>query len=280
LDAQQSTLSPPPLTPLVPKNWKIFYLLLFYLLIVKLDLNSICKYIFDKTFDNDQPIFTRINTDFSLDVSIVLLSMIRALMNQQSQQNVDILLDLIDDKAVGNLNIKDYPIILLQIFRFMYHNCDDFHGIASNAELLAALVMTVYPYYDLSESQTTTPLIEFKPFGGESLVDSKANSCLSTHAARKLVMEFVRDLIFDGLSSANIQTKSLTIVDSIILSLPDVNNAKRNQELLTEIFKCIIDCLQTTDILNETSGTNPHTVIANLSGIVDRLIDKLWDGMY
>ena len=57
---------------------------------------------------------------------------------------------------------KDYPIILLQIFRFMYHNCDDFRTMASNPDFLSSLVATLYPYSDLTESQLATPLLEIK----------------------------------------------------------------------------------------------------------------------
>ena len=46
-----------------------------------LDLNSICKYVFDKSFDSEQSLFCRMNTDISLDITIILFSMIRTLMN-------------------------------------------------------------------------------------------------------------------------------------------------------------------------------------------------------
>ena len=47
----------------------------------RLDLNSICKYVFDKSFDSQQTLFSSMNTDVGLDVSIILLAMIRTLMN-------------------------------------------------------------------------------------------------------------------------------------------------------------------------------------------------------
>ena len=44
----------------------------------------------------------------------------------------------------------------------MYHNCDDFRIMASNADFLSAITATLYPYYDLTESQAATPLVEVK----------------------------------------------------------------------------------------------------------------------
>ncbi len=68
------------------------YLLLFALLFdvqrirplpreSKLDLHCICQFVFDKPFDSEQTHFSKINTDVSLDISIILLSMTRTLMN-------------------------------------------------------------------------------------------------------------------------------------------------------------------------------------------------------
>lgn len=146
---------------------------------------------FDRSFDSEQTMFTKINIEFGLDVSVILLSMIRSLMN--SQQQVQDLTESIskqsstssnnangssnssnisssssNSSSTSNITIsnnfvtKDYAIILLQIFRYMYHNCDDFRLMASNADFLAALLATLYPYTDLSESQAATPLVEVK----------------------------------------------------------------------------------------------------------------------
>lgn len=119
---------------------------------------------FDKSFDSEQTIFTKINIEFSLDVTLILLSMIRSLMNHNSNSSEVAK----ETSVISNFNndeknlTKDYPIILLQIFRFMYHNCDDFRSMASNPEFLSALTATLYPYNDLSESQAATPLVEVK----------------------------------------------------------------------------------------------------------------------
>jgi hypothetical protein len=108
--------------------------------------------------------FTKINLEFSLDITIILLSMIRSLMNNNANNN-DRKIYISDDEKSNNDNnnaTKDYPIILLQIFRFMYHNCDDFRTMASNPDFLSSLVTTLYPYNDLTDSQAATPLIEVK----------------------------------------------------------------------------------------------------------------------
>ena len=46
-----------------------------------LDLNSICKYVFDKSFDSEQSLFCRMNTDVNIDVTLIMFAMIRSLMN-------------------------------------------------------------------------------------------------------------------------------------------------------------------------------------------------------
>jgi hypothetical protein len=137
---------------------------------LKLDLNSICKYVFDKSFDSEQTMFTKINNEFSLDITLILLSMIRALMNNINV--VPVAAEVDEETSVSSVinsfnndkkNVtKDYPIILLQIFRFMYHNCDDFRTMASNTDFLSAITATLYPYHDLTESQAATPLVEVK----------------------------------------------------------------------------------------------------------------------
>ena len=205
---------------------------------------------------------------------------------------------------------KDYAIILLQIFRFMYHNSDDFRAISSNADFLAYLIATLYPTHELSVKELASPSpVEIKPFA-EAICNAppKSQDCdkeetkayksfLSMHPARKLVMDFLRDLLYDGLTSNQAsknlyQSSNTSVMDSILLSLPDPSNpqnVKRNQEFVTEIFKTIIDYLQASDLFNEhqaSSATIPHsysninTIIQNYFNLIDRLVDRMWDGTY
>jgi hypothetical protein len=58
--------------------------------------------------------------------------------------------------------------------------------------------------------------------------------------------------------------------------LPE-NNTKRNHELITEIFKCIMDCLGTSDIFTEQSS-NIQNVSQNIVNLIDYILDKVWDG--
>lgn len=166
----------------------------------QLDLNTICKYVFDKSFDSsEQTLFSKINTDISLDVIVILLGMVRSLMNNESLGSVQ---GEAVEQTNNERNTKDYAIILLQIFRFMYHNCDEFRSITNHSDFLSALIGTVFPYSELSNQQVSTPApLEIKPFA-EAICDSQAKSTyksyLSIHPARKLVMDFLRDLLYDG----------------------------------------------------------------------------------
>ncbi len=257
-----------------------------------LNLNSICKYVFDKSFDSEHNLFSKINKDVSLDITIILLSMIRSLMNPSIKMDSD---------------SKDYAIILLQIFRFMYHNCDDFRSMASNLDFLSSLILTLYPYNDMTQQELNEPSpAEIKPFA-EAICNqdldenSTYHSYLSIHPARKLVMDFLRDLLYDGLinSSNNINNsiqsyanyyygtkQGQQVIDQILISLPDNSaNLKRNQEFITELFKTILDYLLSSDIFNEQPhlpqlNTNINFVLQNFFNLLDRLVDKLWDDMY
>ncbi len=252
----------------------------------ELDLNSICKYIFDKSFDSEHTLFCKINTDVSLDITIILLNMVRTLMNNTESST---------EHADDNEKTKDYSIILLQIFRFMYHNCDEFRQMAYNADFLGSLVLTVYPYQELNtkEQEQPTP-VEIKLFAEaiyQNNTKSSYKSYLSIHPARKLVMDFLRDLIYDGLINNTLTSKGFTIVDLILASLlpenTNASNKRRNQEFITELFKTIVDFLSTVDLFNDQHYTQPqqlnvnvNIVLPNFFSIVDRLVDKLWDGTY
>lgn len=163
----------------------------------QLDLNTICKYVFEKSFDSsEQTLFSKINTDISLDITIILLGMIRSLMNEENKTSTT------TEELVDERKTKDYAIILLQIFRFMYHNCDEFRAITNHSDFLGALIATVFPHVELTQQQASTPApLEIKPFA-EAICDAQAKSIyksyLSVHPARKLVMDFLRDLLYDG----------------------------------------------------------------------------------
>lgn len=127
-------------------------------------------------------------------------------------------------------------------------------------------------------------------------------SHLSKHAARKLVMDFIRDLAYDNLVNSISNTRLMptqqpSLVDTVLticLSNIDTANQKRNQELVTEMFKTIMDHLLASDLFNESNSTAPQSKtsnnqssgfgsaisLQNLFNLVDRLVDKLWDGLY
>jgi hypothetical protein len=236
-----------------------------------LNLNNICKYVFDKSFDSEQTLFSKINTELSSDVIIILFSMIRTLMCNQPEESQE-----------NEQKIRDYAIILLQIFRFMYHNCDDFNQLTSqSSDFLTALIATLYPKTQQQQQQ---------------------DSSLSSHPARKLVMDFLRDLIYDNLiadsasvmSSVNklMGTVQNSLIDTILNTcLPQIDSggassSKRNQEFITELFKTIIDYLQASDFFSSENPSSSNSInfnsstLPNLFNLIERLVDKLWDGAY
>jgi hypothetical protein len=256
---------------------------------IEFDLNSICNYVFDKSFDSDQKLFCKINTLLSLEVSVILLSMSRTLM--VNNNNI-----VGHQENILNEN-NDHAITLLQILRFMYHNCEEFHTMASNTSFLTFLVATLYPYDELTPQDLASPMTnEIKPFA-EAICEKNDDtfqykSYLSIHPARKLVMDFLRDLLYDGIVNSTVgpYTKTPPMIDLILFSLPEGANVRRNQEFITEVFKTIIDYLLASDIFNEqigstnifstSSSSSISSILQRFSELIDRLADKLWDGSY
>jgi hypothetical protein len=248
----------------------------------------------------------------------------------------------------------DYAITLLQIFRFMYHNCDEFHQLAAQQpDFLTALVATLYPLGELSQTQLNAPSpTEIRPFA-EAMMTAAASSSssstsppstpsspstittniesttsdlstqsenlttqsqppptspqdqkpllntystyLSMHPARKLVMDFLRDLAYDNMLNSIsagrlISTAQASIVDTIFtysLPLIDTANSKRNQELTTEMLKTIVDHVLASDLFNDSKsstgnggGFGSAASLQNLFNLMDRMVDKLWEGSY
>lgn len=79
---------------------------------------------------------------------------------------------------------------------------------------------------------------------------------------------------------------SPSLVDAIIMCLPAIEQStQRHQEFLTELFKTMLDQLATCDLLNESaassnSSISPHSALPHFYQFVDRLCDKLWEGLY
>lgn len=128
---------------------------------------------------------------------------------------------------------------------------------------------------------------EIKPFA-EAICDQtnsqNYSSYLSIHPARKLVMDFLRDLLNDAMPSSS--KPPAAILETIYASLPE-NQLKRNQELLTELLKTIIDYLVGSDFFNDqtqqqeqTSIQNQSVIFQNFFNLIDQVVDKLWDGNY
>lgn len=97
-------------------------------------------------------------------------------------------------------------------------------------------------------------------------------------------MDFLRDLLNDAMPSSS--KPPAAILETIYASLPE-NQLKRNQELLTELLKTIIDYLAGSDFFNDqtqqpqqTSIQNQSVILQNFFNLIDQVVDKLWDGNY
>ena len=255
-----------------------------------IDLNKICLFVFDKSFDNgEQSLLNKMNMDIALDIVLIILSMIRTLMNTSVYLN--------------DTKVNDYAIILMQIFRFMYHNCDQFCLLSQNSEFLNSIVLTVYPYEDMSPHELVLPTAtQIQPFA-EAITQNEPitsfassdeknqhqkptyKTYLSNHPARKLVVDFLRDLVYDSI----VTKPNCSLVNTLLATIPSNDDSllKRSQEFITELLKTIIDHLLSCDLFNaktenNTSGGDSasNSQMNALINFIDRLVDKMYDGMY
>ncbi|XP_061175428.1 WD repeat and FYVE domain-containing protein 3-like isoform X2 [Saccostrea echinata] len=218
------------------------------------------------------------HADLCPEAAFVILSMIRSMLNQ-------------DQEELSGAWIQEYPVTLMQFFLFLYHNQSDFIHLASSPEFISNLAATLFPY-NIVDHDVTTPTEEFKPFPDtESFVrvrtpEKDMPSLLTSHPARKFVVDFLRTIVVDSFSQ-QVSSKSGIILDIVLDASPETATRSQRREYQTEILTVIMEHLLAADVLLGdqaalplSSGGSYSNMTNNVFYFASRLVDKVWQGVF
>ncbi|XP_066304852.1 WD repeat and FYVE domain-containing protein 3-like isoform X4 [Branchiostoma lanceolatum] len=257
------------------------------------DLDSIWTYIFGVPASQSAGSITP-QQPMCPDAVIVILSMVRAMFNQPWQM---------EDEGSW---LREYPVTLLQFLLFLYHNNPDFVPLCQSPDFLCALAATLFPltarpYSELvsePESEMASPAEsseEYKAFA-ESMVASKSSDSVSTaargsipslttHPARKFVMDFVRIIIVDSLAHST--NRGTPVVDLVLEASPERATQTQQRDFQTEVLTTLMDHLLAADALLGDQAALPlaaggsyNALVSNVFHFASRVVDKLWQGIY
>ena len=197
--------------------------------VTRLDLDSIWEFVF-KTKASDVQNQAEINEKIRIsgDAMETLLVMVRKLFN-----SVETLPEW----------LSDYPMLLTQFLFYLYHNVPEFIPAFMTSEVLTALVGTLFPLSTNSSDQSTPeeePSIA--PDTPEDIVE------LTSHPAKKNVMNFMRVIIVDSLSLLS-SPKNPPVIDLLIDAEPPHTNVQQRSRFQTEMLGVLMDHLLAADVL-------------------------------
>ncbi|XP_025070807.1 WD repeat and FYVE domain-containing protein 3 isoform X7 [Alligator sinensis] len=198
--------------------------------------------------------------------------------------------------------LREYPVTLMQFFRYLYHNLPDLASLWMSPEFLCALAATVFPFNIRPYSEMVTdldddvgsPAEEFKAFAADSGMNrSQSEYCnvgsktyLTNHPAKKFVFDFMRVLIIDNLCLTP-ASKQTPLIDLLLEASPERSTRTQQKEFQTYILDSVMDHLLAADVLLGedaslpiTTGGNYHVLVNNVFYFTQRVVDKLWQGMF
>eukprot|EP00094_Tigriopus_californicus_P005213 TCALIF_05026-PB protein Name:"Similar to WDFY3 WD repeat and FYVE domain-containing protein 3 (Homo sapiens)" AED:0.04 eAED:0.04 QI:7/0.93/0.68/1/1/1/16/134/3650 len=229
---------------------------------VQFDLESVWNYVFgtSATESSYSDIADKIN--LSADAMITILCMVRTMLNCETEHR----------EKLPNW-LKEYPVTLTQFLFYLYHNVVDFMPAFMTEEVLAALAGTLFPTLSenssaklaqqTSSSPSKTPvkgLAETKESADETDTDGSL-PMMTSHPAKRNVMNFMRVLIVDSLSLEVPQKKS-PVIDLLLDAQPE--NILIGDQAAMPIVP----------------GGNIQNVAPNVFYLASRLVDKLWQGIF
>uniref|UniRef100_A0A4W3HF18 WD repeat and FYVE domain containing 3 n=1 Tax=Callorhinchus milii TaxID=7868 RepID=A0A4W3HF18_CALMI len=252
------------------------------------DLDSIWTFIFGVPASSGT-VVASVHTVCS-EAAFLLLGMLRSMLNLPWQSEEE-----------GSW-LREYPVTLLQFFRYLYHNIPDLAPFWTSPEFLCAFAATVFPFNirpysemvsDLDD-EVGSPAEEFKAFAGDTGMNrSQSEYCnvgsktfLTNHPARKFVFDFMRVLVIDNLCLAP-ASKQTTLIDLLLEASPDRSTRTQQKEFQTNILDSVMDHLLAADVLLGedatlpiTSGGSYNILVNNVFYFTQRVVDKLWQGMF
>ncbi|XP_048460451.1 WD repeat and FYVE domain-containing protein 3 [Rhincodon typus] len=255
---------------------------------LQFDLDSIWTFIFGVPASSGT-VVASVHTVCS-ESAFLLLGMLRSMLNLPWQSEEE-----------GSW-LREYPVTLMQFFRYLYHNVPDLAPLWTSPDFLCAFAATVFPFNIRPYSEMVTdhddevgsPAEEFKAFAGDTGMNrSQSEYCnvgaktfLTNHPARKFVFDFMRVLVIENLCLAP-ASKQTTLIDLLLEASPDRSTRAQQKEFQTCILDSVMDHLLAADVLLGedatlpiTSGGSYNTLVNNVFYFTQRLVDKLWQGMF
>ncbi|KAG5834255.1 hypothetical protein ANANG_G00259620 [Anguilla anguilla] len=252
------------------------------------DLDSIWTFIFGVPASSGAVVGSIHNV--CTEAAFLLLAMLRSMLNLPWQSEEE-----------GSW-LREYPVTLMQFFRYLYHNVPDLAPMWLSPEFLCALAATVFPFNIRPYSEMVTdlddevgsPAEEFKAFAADTGMNrSQSEYCnvgsktyLTNHPAKKYVFDFMRVLIMENLCMTP-ATKQTPIVDLLLEASPERSTRTQQKEFQSYILDSVMEHLLAADVLLGedaslpiTSGGSYQVLVNNVFYFTQRVVDKLWQGMF
>ncbi|XP_024908512.1 WD repeat and FYVE domain-containing protein 3-like [Cynoglossus semilaevis] len=160
--------------------------------------------------------------------------------------------------------VREYPLTLMQFFRYLYHNVADLGSMWHSPDFLCALAASVFPFNirpysemvsDL-DNEAGSPIEEFKAFTGDSGMNrSQSEYCnvgsktsLTNHPAKKYVFDFMRVLIMDNLCMTP-ASKQTPVIDLLLEASPERSTRTQQKEFQSSVLDGVMKHLLAADVL-------------------------------
>uniref|UniRef100_A0A672QYC5 WD repeat and FYVE domain containing 3 n=1 Tax=Sinocyclocheilus grahami TaxID=75366 RepID=A0A672QYC5_SINGR len=255
---------------------------------VHFDLDSIWTFIFGVPSSSATVVGSIHN--MCTEAAFLLLAMLRSMLNLPWQSEEE-----------GSW-LREYPITLMQFFRYLYHNIPDLAHMWHSPDFLCTLAATVFPFNirpysemvsDLDD-EASSPTEEFKAFVTDTGMNrSQSEYCnvgnktyLTNHPAKKYVFDFMRVLIMDNLCMTP-ASKQTPIIDLLLEASPERSTRTQQKEFQSYILDSVMEQLLAADVLLGeeaslpiTTGGSYQVLVNNVFYFTQRVVDKLWQGMF
>ncbi|XP_045551374.1 WD repeat and FYVE domain-containing protein 3 isoform X1 [Salmo salar] len=224
------------------------------------------------------------------EAGFLLLGMLRSMLNLPWQSEEE-----------GSW-LREYPVTLMQFFRYLYHNVPDLAPMWHSPEFLCVLAASVFPFNirpysemvsDLDD-EAGSPTEEFKAFTADTGMNrSQSEYCnvgsktyLTNHPAKKYVFDFMKVLIMDNLCLTP-SSKQTSTIDLLLEASPERSTRTQQKEFQSYILDSVMEHLLAADVLLGEDASLPITVggsyqvlVNNVFYFTQRVVDKLWQGMF
>ncbi|XP_076854600.1 LOW QUALITY PROTEIN: WD repeat and FYVE domain-containing protein 3 [Brachyhypopomus gauderio] len=224
------------------------------------------------------------------EAAFLLLAMLRSMLNLPWQSEEE-----------GSW-LREYPVTLMQFFRYLYHNVPDLGPMWHSTDFLCALAAAVFPFNirpysemvsDLDD-EAGSPTEEFKAFAADSgmnrsqseYLNMGSKTYLTNHPAKKYVFDFMRVLIMDNLCTTP-ASKQTPIIDLLLEASPERSTRTQQKEFQSYILDSVMEHLLAADVLLGedasmpiTTGGSYQVLVNNVFYFAQRVVDKLWQSMF